>query len=99
MPIGPWTPPARIARLRAERQARAPDVKSRMFWFRVTPRLADQLEAEMALFGIKPSMAELVSQLLHEGLFFRRQHRPSSKPKRRLKREPLPPELRALLES
>lgn len=92
MPIGSWTPPARIARLKAQRLARAPDVRSRMFWFRITPRLADQLEAEMALFGIKPSMAELVSVLLVEGLFFRRQHRPSSRPKRH-RRVPFPIEI------
>jgi hypothetical protein len=96
MPIGPWTPQARIARLKAERQARAPNVRSPMFWFRLEPRLADQIEAEMALYGIKPSMSELVSQLIVEGLEFRRQHRPSSKPKRP-KRMPLPAGLLARL--
>lgn len=92
MPIGPWTPPARLARLKAERLARAPDVRTRMFWFRIEPQLADQLEAELALYGTPMSKTELVAQLLVEGLAFRKMHRPLSKPKRH-KRVPFPIEI------
>jgi hypothetical protein len=88
--------PARIARLRVERLARAPDVRSRMFWFRIEPRLADQLEQELQLYAVRPSKAELVIQLLREGLVFRHMHRPSPRPRRR--RLPLPAELVARLE-
>jgi hypothetical protein len=98
MPAGPWTPQARLARLRAERSARAPNVRTSKWWVRIAPTLAAQIESELQLYAVRPSKAEVVTQLVVEGLFFRRQHRPSSKPKRP-KREPLPPELLARLES
>ena len=66
-------------------------------WVRVTPLLAERLEAERALYDRRPSNAELVTQLCEEGMFFRRMHRSPARPKRP-KREPLPPELKALLE-
>lgn len=83
--------------MKARREVRAPDVKSRMFWFRITPRLADQISLELSLYGIKPSLSELVAQLIVEGLAFRRMHRPGPKSPRP-KGEPLPPELLARLE-
>jgi hypothetical protein len=67
-----------------------------MFWFRIEPRLADKIEAELAFYAVKPSKAELVIQLLTEGLAFRHLHRPP--PPRKRKLMPLPPELRARLE-
>ena len=82
MPIGPWTPQARISRLKAERQARSPNVRSRMFWFRLEPWLADRLEAQMRLYAKRPSNAELAHSLIVEGLAFREMHRPASRPKR-----------------
>jgi hypothetical protein len=97
MPTGPWTPQARLARLRAERLARAPHVRTSKWWVRITPTLAAQIELELQLYAVRPSKAEVISQLVAEGLFFRRQHRPSSKPKRP-KREPLPAALLASLE-
>ena len=69
-----------------------------MFWFRIDPRLGDELEAEMRLYAKRPSWTELVRQVIVEGLMFRRMHRPSSKPKRP-KRAPLPPELLARLKA
>jgi hypothetical protein len=68
-----------------------------MIWLRVTPTLADQIEAERALYAVRPSKAEVVCQLLHEGLAFRHMHRPPP-PRKRRKFAPLPPELRAALE-
>jgi hypothetical protein len=56
---------------------------------RVTPTLAERLEAERALYAVRPSNAEVVTQLVEEGLIFRRMHR--SPPKRsRPKRTPFP---------
>lgn len=68
-----------------------------MIWIRTTPTLVERIEAERDLYDVRPSKAEVVTQLLVEGLAFRAMHRPSSKPKRS-KREPLPPELKARLE-
>jgi hypothetical protein len=58
--------------------------------------LADQLEAERALYAVRPSKAEVISQVLQEGLAFRHMHRPPP-PRKRRKRAPLPPELIAAL--
>ena len=89
MPRGVCTSPARIARLKAERQARAPHVRTWKMWVRVTPMLAERLEAERARYAVRPSNAEVVTQLVEEGMFFRRMNR--DPPKRsRPKRVPFP---------
>ena len=75
-----------MARVKAERLARAPHVRTRMFWFRVTPTLATQIEYERALYAVRPSKAETVIQLVEEGLTFRRMNRP-----KRPNRPGLPP--------
>ena len=55
-----------------------------------------QMEAELDLYAVRPSKAEVITQLVIEGLAFRRMHRPP--PPRPAKRAPLPPELKARLE-
>jgi hypothetical protein len=82
----PSSSSVRMARVKAERLARAPHVRTRMFWFRVTPTLATQIEYERALYAVRPSKAETVIQLVEEGLTFRRMNRP-----KRTKRQGLPP--------
>jgi hypothetical protein len=79
-----------MARVNAERLARAPYVRTRMFWFRLTPMLATQIEAERDLYAVRPSKAEVTIQLLEEGLAFRRMHRSPPKVKKP-KRVPFPP--------
>ena len=60
-------------------------------WVRVTPTLAEQLEAERELYAVRPSNAEVVTQLVTEGLAFRRMHRSPLKPKKsKPKRIPFP---------
>ena len=72
--------------------ARAPHVRTRMFWFQLTPTLASQIEAERDLYAVRPSKSEVTIQLLEEGLAFRKMHR--SPPKRsRPKRTPFPIEI------
>ena len=97
MPHGVCTSPARLARLEAERLARAPYVRTSKWWVRITPTLAKQMEAELDLYAVRPSKAEVITQLVIEGLAFRRMHRSPPKP-RPAKRAPLPPELKARLE-
>ena len=48
--------------------------------------LAEEVEYERRLYAKKPSKAETITQLVEEGLCFRRMNRP-----RRLKRPGLPP--------
>jgi hypothetical protein len=78
----PSSSPARMARVEAERLARAPHVRTSKWWVRITPTLAEQLEAERDLYDVRPSKAETISQLVTEGLMFRRMHRSPAKPKR-----------------
>lgn len=92
MPHGVCTSPARLARLRAERLARAPNVRTSKWWVRITPTLADQLEAELQRYAFRPSKAEVISQLVVEGLAFREMHRSPPRPPRR-KRVPFPIEI------
>ena len=75
MPHGVCTSPARLARLEAERLARAPYVRTSKWWVRITPTLAKQMEAELDLYAVRPSKAEVITQLVIEGLAFRRMHR------------------------
>ena len=72
MPHGVCTSPARLARLEAERLARAPYVRTSKWWVRITPTLAKQMEAELDLYAVRPSKAEVITQLVIEGLAFRR---------------------------
>jgi len=51
MPPYAKLPPARLARLRAERAAHAPHVRTRKRFVRVTPTLAERLDAERALYA------------------------------------------------
>ena len=82
--------PVRKARVEAERLARAPHVRSSRWWVRLTPLLAEQLEAERARYFKRPSKAEVVgASVLEEGLLFREMHRPSTTPKK-AKRIPYP---------
>jgi hypothetical protein len=62
--------------------ARQPDVRKVQFWVRLSPRLADQVEAERTLYAAPISKAEVVSQLLGEAVAFRRMHRSPPKPRR-----------------
>jgi hypothetical protein len=98
MPHGVCTSPARLARLKAERSARAPYVRTSKWWVRLTHRLAEQIETELDLYAVRPSKAEVITQLVVEGLAFRRLHRSPPRPERH-KRAPLPPDLKARLES
>ena len=77
----PSSSPVRMARVEAERLARAPYVRTSKWWVRITPVLAEQLETERDLYDVRPSKAEVVTQLVEEGLAFRRMHR--SPPKRK----------------
>lgn len=72
MPHGVCTSPARLARLKAERLARAPYVRTSKWWVRLTHRLAEQIETELDLYAVRPSKAEVITQLVVEGLAFRR---------------------------
>lgn len=89
---------ARIARVEAQRSADALNQLTKYVWYRVSPKLIAQLEAELDLYAKRPSKAELVRALLIEGLAFRQMHRsPPRLPRPR--REPLPAELLARLKS
>ena len=52
----------------------------------MTPALAEQLEYERKLYAVRPSKAETITQLVEEGLCFRRMNRP-----KRTKRSGRPP--------
>jgi hypothetical protein len=67
-------------------------VRTSKWWVRITPAFATQLEVERQLYAVRPSKAEVITQLVQEGLVFRRMHRPPP-PRKRRKRMPLPPEL------
>ena len=82
----PSSSPVRMARVRAERLARAPFVRTSWWWVRITPVLAADLEYERKLYAKKPSKAETITQLVEEAIAFRRMHRPQ-----RLKRPDVPP--------
>ena len=49
---------------------------------RITPMLAGELEYERQLYAVRPSKAETITQLVEEGLAFRRMHRAPARPKR-----------------
>jgi hypothetical protein len=70
-----------------------PTFKSVQIWANVTPDFAAEIETEQGLYAVRPAKAEVVRQLLTEGMAFRRMHRPKSsgpmKPKRP-KRVPFP---------
>jgi hypothetical protein len=78
-----------LARMRAEYEAAKPSFRSCHIWGSVTPALMGQIEAERALYAVRPSMSEVVNQLLTEALAFRRMHR-SPPPPARHKRVPFP---------
>ena len=82
----PSSAPVRMARVKAERLARAPHVRTRIFWFRVTSALATQIEYERKLYAVRPSEAKTITQLVEDGLCFRRLNRP-----KRTKRSGRPP--------
>lgn len=84
----PSSSPARMARVEAERLARAPHVRTSKWWVRITPALAERIEYERRLYAKRPSKGETISQLVEEGLCFRGMNRPQ-----RTKRPglPLPP--------
>ena len=86
MPHGVCTSPVRLARLKAERQANAPYRRTAKWWVRLTPDLAEQLEYERKLYGKPTSKASTITDVVEDGLAFRRMHRPQ-----RLKRPGLPP--------
>ena len=82
----PSSSPVRMARVKAERFARAPFVRTSQWAVRITPALAEQIEFERRLYAVRPSKAETITQLVEEGLTFRRMNRP-----KRTKRPGLPP--------
>jgi hypothetical protein len=67
-----------MARVEAERLARAPYVNSVDIWLRIAPVMMDELEAERGLYAVKPTKAEVARQLLSDGLAFRQMFRPRS---------------------
>jgi hypothetical protein len=81
-----------MARVEAERLARAPHVRTSKWWVRITPTLAEQLEYERQLYAVRQSKAETITQLVEEGLAFRKMHRSPPKPPKP-KRVPFPIEI------
>jgi hypothetical protein len=72
-----------MARVEAEKRARADRVNSINIWLRIAPVLMDEVEAERGLYAIKPTKAEVARQLLSDGLVFRTMFRPRSMLRRR----------------
>ena len=70
---------ARMARVEAERLARAPCVNSVAVWLRLPPVMIDKVEAERNLYALRPSRSEVVRQLVEDDrLAFRLMYRPRS---------------------
>ena len=67
-----------MARVEAERLARAPYVNSVNVWLRIAPVLVDEVEAERNLYAFRPTRSAVVRQLIEEGLLFRRMNWPRS---------------------
>lgn len=86
MPHGVCTSQVRIARLKAQCLAAALYRRTAKWWVRITPALAEQLEYERKLYAKRPSKAETITQLVEEGLHFRRANRPQ-----RMNRPGVPP--------
>jgi hypothetical protein len=49
-----------MARVEAERLARAPYVNSVDIWLRIAPVMMDELEAERGLYAVKPTRRKLL---------------------------------------
>jgi hypothetical protein len=86
---------ARLARLKAERLADAHNRTTCEIVTLVTRAMFEKIEQERRLYAVMPSRSEVVRQLLHEGMLFRKMYRPP--PPRPAKAMPLPPELIAAL--
>jgi hypothetical protein len=80
--------PARLSRMKDEYAEAWPTYRSRQIWARVTPEIGAELDAERALYAIRPSLSEVVGQLLSEALAWRKANRPRTsgafKPPRRV---------------
>ena len=78
--------------MKAAYEAAWPSFKSCQIWSFVTPDLRCQIEDERDLYAVRPSLSSVVSELIVEGLAFRRMHRSPARPKR-AKRVPYPIEI------
>jgi hypothetical protein len=68
--------PARLSRMKAEYEAAWPRFRSRQIWARVPPDVGAEIDAERARYAIRPSLSEVVGQLLSEALLWRKERRP-----------------------
>jgi hypothetical protein len=68
--------------MKAEYAAAWPTFKSVQIWACVRPDFAAEIEAERDMYAVRPSKAAVVTQLLEEGMAFRRMHRSPPRPKR-----------------
>jgi hypothetical protein len=62
--------------MKAEYEAAWPRFRSRQIWARVPPDVGAEIDAERARYAIRPSLSEVVGQLLSEALLWRKERRP-----------------------